>query len=190
MKRYQAILFDLDGTLLPMDVEAFAKIYIGALAKELALLERVKAALEDGKPARSLEYDEDEMAVMKEIALISMKPVIYVANINEDELGTDLTKNPHYMALKAIADEEKSGIISICAGIEAEISELGRVIREAIAKLPQKERTIIEYRFYRNMQVKEIAEQIGLSSSRITRIIQSSLNTVREYLNKKDHYDY
>ncbi len=73
---------------------------------------------------------------------------------------------------------------------KAEISELGRAIREAIAKLPQKERTIIEYRFYRNMQVKEIAEQIGLSSSRITRIIQASLNTVREYLNKKEHYDY
>ncbi len=73
---------------------------------------------------------------------------------------------------------------------KAEISELGRVIREAIAKLPQKERIIIEYRFYRNMQVKEIAEQVGLSSSRITRIIQSSLNVIREYLNKKDHYDY
>ena len=62
--------------------------------------------------------------MLKEVPLLSMKPVIYVANINEDELGTDLTKNPHYMALKAIADEEKSGIISICAGIEAEISEL------------------------------------------------------------------
>lgn len=73
---------------------------------------------------------------------------------------------------------------------KAEISELGKVIREAIARLPQKERTIIEYRFYRNMQVKEIAERIGLSSSRITRIIQASLNTVREYLNKKEHYDY
>ena len=73
---------------------------------------------------------------------------------------------------------------------KAEISELSKVIKEAIAKLPQKERTIIEYRFYRNMQVKEIADRIGLSSSRITRIIQSSLNTVREYLNKKEHYDY
>ena len=73
---------------------------------------------------------------------------------------------------------------------KAEISELGRTIREAIAKLPQKERLIIEYRFYRNMQVKEIAEQIGLSSSRITRIIQASLNTIREYLNKREHYDY
>ena len=73
---------------------------------------------------------------------------------------------------------------------KAEISELGRVIRQAISKLPQKERTIIEYRFYRNMQVKEIAQQIGLSSSRITRIIQAALNTIREYLNKRDHYDY
>ncbi len=67
----------------------------------------------------------------------------------------------------------------------AEITELGRVIREAIAKLPQKDRTIVEYRFYRNLQVKQIAQMVGLSSSRITRIVQSSLNTVREYLEKR-----
>lgn len=73
---------------------------------------------------------------------------------------------------------------------KAEISELGKVIREAIATLPQKDRTIVEYRFYRNMQVKEIAEQVGLSSSRITRIVQASLNYVREYLKKREHYDY
>lgn len=73
---------------------------------------------------------------------------------------------------------------------KAEISELGKVIREAIATLPQKDRTIVEYRFYRNMQVKEIAAQVGLSSSRITRIVQSALNYVREYLQKRDHYDY
>lgn len=73
---------------------------------------------------------------------------------------------------------------------KAEISELGKVIREAIATLPQKDRTIVEYRFYRNMQVKEIAEQVGLSSSRITRIVQASLNYVREYLNKREHYEY
>ena len=67
----------------------------------------------------------------------------------------------------------------------AEITELGRIIREAIAKLPQKDRTIVEYRFYRNMQVKQIAQMVGLSSSRITRIVQASLNTVREYLEKR-----
>lgn len=73
---------------------------------------------------------------------------------------------------------------------KAEISELGKVIREAIATLPQKDRTIVEYRFYRNMQVKEIAEQVGLSSSRITRIVQASLNYVREYLQKREHYGF
>ena len=73
---------------------------------------------------------------------------------------------------------------------KAEISELGKVIREAIATLPQKDRTIVEYRFYRNMQVKEIAAQVGLSSSRITRIVQSALNYVREYLQKREHFGY
>lgn len=73
---------------------------------------------------------------------------------------------------------------------KAEITEMGRMIREAISTLPQKDRTIVEYRFYRNMQVKDIARQIGLSSSRITRIVQSSLNQIREYLQTKEQYDY
>lgn len=73
---------------------------------------------------------------------------------------------------------------------KAEISEMGRMIREAIATLPQKDRTVVEYRFYRNMQVKDIARQVGLSSSRITRIVQSSLNSIREYLQNKEQYDY
>ena len=72
----------------------------------------------------------------------------------------------------------------------AELSELSRVIREAIATLPQKERTIVEYRFYRNMQVKEIATVVGLSSSRVTRIIQAALNSVKEYLNSHDVESY
>lgn len=73
---------------------------------------------------------------------------------------------------------------------KAEITEMGRMIREAISTLPQKDRTIVEYRFYRNMQVKDIARQVGLSSSRITRIVQSSLNSIREYLQTKEQFDY
>ncbi len=73
---------------------------------------------------------------------------------------------------------------------KAELAELGRTIKEAIAVLPQKERTIVEYRFYRNMQIKEIAAQVGLSSSRITRVIQSSLNVIREYLVSHEHTGY
>ena len=72
----------------------------------------------------------------------------------------------------------------------AEISEMGKMIRTAISKLPPKERTVVEYRFYRNMQVKDIAQQIGLSPSRVTRIVQASLNTVREYLNAHEQYGY
>ena len=72
----------------------------------------------------------------------------------------------------------------------AEITEMGRMIKEAIATLPQKDRTIVEYRFYRNMQVKEIARQVGLSSSRITRIVQAALNSVREYLEAHDQHDF
>ena len=73
---------------------------------------------------------------------------------------------------------------------QAEITEMGRMIRAAIAKLPAKERTVVEYRFYRNMQVKDIAKQVGLSPSRVTRIVQSSLNTVKEYLNEREQFGY
>ncbi|MEB3288093.1 MAG: sigma-70 family RNA polymerase sigma factor [Vampirovibrionales bacterium] len=70
-----------------------------------------------------------------------------------------------------------------------EIVELGRAIKRAIEALPTKERTIMEYRFYRNMQVKDIAAMVGLSSSRITRIVQASLDLVREYLKENDHIE-
>lgn len=92
---------------------------------------------------------------------------------SDNDSPFDFIKDPH-----AMPDEK------------AEISELGRAIREAIATLPQKDRLIVEYRFYRNMQVKEIAEQVGLSSSRITRIVQAALNHVREYLIQHEHYSY
>lgn len=69
-----------------------------------------------------------------------------------------------------------------------EISEISKMIREAIATLPPKERTVVEYRFYRNMQVKDIATQVGLSSSRITRIVQGSLHHIRVYLREKGYH--
>ena len=92
---------------------------------------------------------------------------------SENDSPFDFLKDPH-----ATPDEQ------------AEISEMGRMIKEAISKLPPKERTVVEYRFYRNMQVKDIATQIGLSPSRVTRIVQASLNYIRDYLNKHDHHGY
>lgn len=73
---------------------------------------------------------------------------------------------------------------------QAEIVEMSRLVKQAIASLPQKERTVVEYRFYRNMQAKDIATMVGLSPSRITRIIQFSLNQIREYLKARGREDY
>ena len=73
---------------------------------------------------------------------------------------------------------------------KAEIVEMSKLVKQAIAKLPQKERTVVEYRFYRNMQAKDIATMVGLSPSRITRIIQFSLNEIREYLKARGREDY
>ena len=73
---------------------------------------------------------------------------------------------------------------------QAEIVEMSKLIKQAIAKLPKKERTVVEYRFYRNMQAKDIATMVGLSPSRITRIIQFSLNQIREYLKSRGRVDY
>ena len=73
---------------------------------------------------------------------------------------------------------------------QAEIIEMSKLVKQAIAKLPQKERTVVEYRFYRNMQAKDIAVAVGLSPSRITRIIQFALNQIREYLKSRGRVDY
>ncbi len=73
---------------------------------------------------------------------------------------------------------------------KAEIVEMSKLIKAAIASLPQKERTVVEYRFYRNMQAKDIATMVGLSPSRITRIIQFSLNEIREFLKSRGREDY
>ena len=68
-----------------------------------------------------------------------------------------------------------------------ELIELSRAIKQAIASLPPKERTIVEYRFYRNLQIKDIATHVGLSSSRVTRIVQAALNNIRGFLIDKGH---
>lgn len=70
-----------------------------------------------------------------------------------------------------------------------EISELGKAIKAAIEDLPDKERYIMECRFYRHMQVKDIASNVNLSSSRITRIVQACLDQVREHLRENEHID-
>ena len=94
-------------------------------AKELALLERIKEHLESGKMAKSLEVtDEDELALIKEYNLLTYKPVIYAANVSEDDLADDGASNAGVQAVREYAAKEESEVFVVCAEIEAEISEL------------------------------------------------------------------
>lgn len=95
-----------------------------SLAGELALLERVKAAMDEGRPARSLEYTKEEEEIMREIALISMKPVLYAANLAENDFSQGVENNRFYKEVVEYAAEEKSEVIPVSARIEEEISQL------------------------------------------------------------------
>ena len=94
------------------------------LAAELAMLERLYAVLESGKTARTADLTDDERAMLYDTPLLTMKPVIYVANVGEDDVGADPTDNPMYAKLKDFAESEHAGILPVCAQIEAEIAEL------------------------------------------------------------------
>ena len=132
------------------------------------------AADDEVSPEEEVEGMDMQKAKVRETiyeTVLSIDGLAAAASDNDSPF--DFLKDPH-----AKPDEQ------------AEITELGRMIRAAISKLPPKERTVVEYRFYRNMQVKDIATQIGLSPSRVTRIVQSSLNFIKEYLNNHEQYDY
>ena len=94
-------------------------------AKELDFLEKIKKWLEDGKMAITMELEnEDEEAWMGTYNLLTQKPVIYAANVAEDDLANDGADNSHVQAVRKYAAEQNSEIFVICAQIEEEISEL------------------------------------------------------------------
>ncbi len=94
--------------------------------KELDLLERIKAHLESGKMAKSmvLEDDEDERELFKSYNLLTAKPVIYAANVSEDDLADDGASNAGVAKVREFAASEDSEVFVICAQIEQEIAEL------------------------------------------------------------------
>lgn len=128
------------------------------------------------------EYDEEEAVEGMDMKQAKVREAIYETVLSIDGLAADASDNDS--PFDFIKDNHAT------PDENAELTEMGKMIRAAISKLPPKERTVVEYRFYRNMQVKDIATQIGLSPSRVTRIVQASLNTVREYLNEHEQYGY
>lgn len=91
---------------------------------------RLLETLNEGKPARSVECSEDEAKLLSEVALLSSKPVIYAANMSEDDFSNGIDDNPMLKKVQEIAKEENAAVLPICAEIEAEIVEMEKDEKE------------------------------------------------------------
>lgn len=124
-----------------------------AMAKEAELLMRLKSHLEEGKMAISFETkDDEEMTLLKEYNLLTYKPVIYAANVTEDDLTEDGAENEEVCKVREFAKEEGSEVFVICAQIEQEIAEL------------------------EEDEKKIFLEDLGLSESGLEKLIRASYN--------------
>ena len=91
---------------------------------EVEFLEKLKAHFEEGNSARSFDFTDEEREIIKTTPLLSNKPVIYAANLCEDDFKNNIENNRHYQTVCEIAKEENSAVLPICAQIEAEISDM------------------------------------------------------------------
>ena len=116
---------------------------------EINLLEKIKENLESSIPARSLEYSDDEKELLKDMFLLTSKPIIYIANISEAQIeNPELEEN--YIKVKEYAEKEKAQIVPICIKVEEELSILD-----------EKDK-------------KEMLEAIGLKESGLDNLIRKS----------------
>jgi len=99
------------------------------------ILLRLKEALENEQPARTVEFSDEEMRVVKMMHLLTIKPVLYVANVGEDEVA-DTSENKYVQQVREFAAKENAEVIVVCAKIESEIAELdGEEKAEFLAEL-------------------------------------------------------
>ena len=92
---------------------------------EVEVLKKLQAVLSEGKPARSLDLTKEELFIIKAFSLLTVKPMIYIANMSEEEIA-DPDNNPYYQKVKALADSENNQVVPICAKIEEELSSLDK----------------------------------------------------------------
>jgi len=118
----ELILSDLDTVSRRMTKTASqAKSGDAVYKAQLNVLEKLHTLLNDGKPARVIELDDTGQKLMKELCLLTAKPVLYVANVSEAEINTG---NPWVDALRKAAEEENASVVMISGAIEEELSAL------------------------------------------------------------------
>jgi len=114
-------LADLDSAEKQLQrIQKLAKGGDKEAVAQKAMLERLIPYLEEGKPVRGMNLTEDEMKLVKSFHLLTVKPTMYIANVDED--GFD--NNPHLDQVRELAATENSGVVVVCNKLEAEIAEL------------------------------------------------------------------
>ena len=88
------------------------------------ILRRIKASLDEGKPARQVELSKDNLEMIKEMNLLTLKPTLYVCNVSEDEVSTAWDENAYVQQVKEFAAKEGAEVVAISAKVESEIAEL------------------------------------------------------------------
>ncbi|MFT4144888.1 MAG: redox-regulated ATPase YchF [Mobilitalea sp.] len=122
-----------------------------ALAKELEMLQRLKAHLEEGLMAKTFtDLDDEEKTIFGELNLLTAKPVIYAANVKEDDLADDGENNAYVVKVREFASQENSEVFVISAQIEQEIAELD------------------------DEEKKMFLEELGLNESGLEKLIKAS----------------
>ena len=116
---------------------------------EIDLLEKILKTLEEGKSARTLEFNEDEQALVKDMFLLTTKPILYVANVSEEQLE-DAENDTLVKQVKEYAEKEKAEVIPLCVKIEEELSGL------------------------EDEDKKEMLEALGLEESGLDKVIKKS----------------
>jgi len=119
--------------------------------EEIDCLEKVKATLEAGKSARTLDLSEEEQAVLKDAFLLTLKPILYVANVSEEQLENK-DKDANVLKVKEYAKSEKTDVIPLCVKIEEELASLDDVDKA------------------------EMLEALGLDESGLNKLIKASYN--------------
>ena len=130
-------------------IERAAKLAKGdkKYLQEEDLFKKIRTHLEDGKPARTLELNDDEKEIIKDAFLLTMKPILYVANVSEADIGKE---NDYVKKVKEYAKNENSDVVPLCVKIEEELSSLD------------------------GDDKKEMLEAMGLDESGLDKVIKAS----------------
>lgn len=119
--------------------------------EELDLLEKIKDTLEQGKPARSLDFTDEEIGLLKETFLLTMKPILYIANISEYQIE-NIEDDKYVKQVIEYAEQENAEVVPLCVKIEEELASL------------------------EGQDKQEMMEALGIKESGLDRVIQKSYN--------------